>query len=162
VQQLLAVDVLHPCQHAEPCLPEDRLDMPEVVADVVLSDEVDGIARDLLRLCGADHMFEQHLSGNPVAEVFRPHEPRRMHRDDRDAEVCTAASADRVKVLSDEAAHAGRIDEDRLRCDPVHYLTDRAGELLFRAIDNVQFGHIRGEAPTVEVSLGRERAPSFP
>ena len=117
-------------QHPDARLNQKRFQEPEVAGDVVLADKIDIVMGRDRRFAGPDHVFEQHLTGDPVSQVLGPHKPRRVHRDDADPQLQFGLSADCIDVFAHEAAHTGRIDKDRLGRCGLSGLHDRLIQLL--------------------------------
>ena len=102
-------------QDANAELVEQRLHLPQLAGKIVFADDVEVVGRRIFRLFRADHMFEQRLAGQLVAEVFRPDKARGVDRNDRLAEFLARRLAHGVDVVADHRRHAGLIDEDRRR-----------------------------------------------
>ena len=121
-----------PRQDADASLLQEGLHEPEVAGDIVFSDQIDIAVRRDRGFARADDLIEQHLSGDAVPQVLGPRKSRRAHRDDPDAEIRLGLSAHRLEILADQAAHAGRVDEDGLRLDRLMRPHDGVMELLVR------------------------------
>ena len=134
---------------------EQRLDLPEFARQVVFADDVDVVRRGEFGLLGADHVIEQSLGAELVAEVFRAREAGRIHRNDGLAEFFARAFADRFDVITDERGHAGLIHEDRGRIGLFDDLADRFEQTLFAAVNDVEFIHIGGVAGAVGLRAAR-------
>ena len=133
----------HP--HAE-CL-EQRLHHPEFAGEVELAEDIDVHRADVVGLVRADHVVEQGLAGELVAEILRADEARRMDRHDRRAEALGGAETDGVEIVADQRGHAGRIDEDGRRGVRLDDLADGLEELLLAlAHHHVELGEVGGEA----------------
>ncbi len=136
--------------HAE--LFKQRLHHPEFAGQVELAENVDVIGRDVVRLLGADHMVEQRLAGQLVAEVLRADEARRVDRHHGKPELLRRAAADGLDIVADQRGDAGRIDEDRRRGICVRNLADRLEQLLLALSQNdVELGQVCRERGAPEI-----------
>ncbi len=149
-------------EHADAALPQQRLDELQVAGDVVLADERDVGRGGAHRLGGADDVLQQHLARDAVAQVLGADEAGRVDRDDRHPQLARQRLAGRLDVLADKPGHARRVDEDRGGLLGSHDLAHRGLEPLLATVDDVELGHVGGEASAVQVAGGRVHAAALP
>ena len=110
----------------------------------------------------SDHVLEQRLARELVAEVLRPDEARRVDGNDRLAEFLAGRLADRVDVVADHGGNAGLIDEDRRRIVLFDDFLDRLVEPLLAAEHDVGLVDVGGETGAPDIRAGRFGAAIVP
>ena len=151
-----------PCLDADAQGIEQGLHRPEFAGDVVLADQVDGRTGRRFRRAGADHVIEEGLAADAVAEVLAAPVAGAVHRDHRQLQVPGGGLADGVDVLADQGGDAGGVDEDRRRgvlaCDRL----DGLAQFRLSAEDDVVLAQVGGEAATVQMGARGEAAAGAP
>jgi hypothetical protein len=146
--------------NAEPI--EQRPDLPQLAGDVVFANQVDVVRGGGLRLSCADHVIQQRLAGELVAEILGAGEAWRHDRDHGCGEALGGSGTDRIHIVANQRRHAGHVDEHRRRSMALDDLLDRVKQLLLAAVDHVQLGHISRHAEAIELRAAGERVSAVP
>ena len=134
---------------------EQRLDLPKFAGEIIFAENIDAVGRHRLRLVRADHVVEQRLPSQLVAEVFRTHETRCVHRNAGRAELLAGMAADGIDIVTDQRGHTGGVDEHGGRAVFGDRFLDGAIQpLLARTHDDIHLRHVGGEAGPVERGAG--------
>ena len=141
---------------------EKGLYLPQLAGDIVLAEHVDVARAGGGGLAGADDVIEQRLAAQFVAEVLGAGETGRVDGNHRLAEIFGGAGANLDQVVADQRRNTGLVNEDGGRVEALDNFADGAIELLFSAVDDVEFLQIGGHADAIQHRAGAETVPAIP
>ena len=141
---------------------QQRLDLPQLAHQVVFANDVDVIGRGEFGLACANHVVQQRLGTQLVAQVLGASETGRVDRNDGLAKLLGGALADRLDVVAHQCGHTGLVDEDGGWVILLNDLADGFEQALLTAINHVQLVDVGCETGAVQLRSGRCAVPVVP
>jgi hypothetical protein len=138
-------------QDADTYLVEQRFDLPKFPGEIIFANNIDIVGSGIFGFTRADHMVEQRLAAQLVAQILAADETGRIDGDDGLAELVRREFADRFDIVADQGRDTGLIDEDRRRIVFQDDFFNSLEQLLLRAMDDVQLAEVGREIGAVKL-----------
>jgi len=122
-------------QKAQAQLVKERHDVPQIAGDIEFANQADveHASRCGFRLASADHMLEQGLARDAVAQILAAIKTRAIDRNHWQIEFFAGGFAQGVQIVANQRGHAGRIHKDGLGVIALNGLLDTQKQPLFAA-----------------------------